>query len=72
MSAKYILLDRKMGETQKQIDKMQMAKWIILFASLPTVVLFPVAVIVFIAVGSKQKKLRATIAELELAMMADA
>ena len=72
MSAKYILLDRKIGETQKQIDKMNMAKWILLFASIPTVVLFPVAAIVFMVVGSKQKKLRASIAELELAMMADA
>ena len=72
MSAKYILLDRKIGETQKQIDRMQLAKWVILFASIPTVILFPIAVIAFIVVGSKQKKLRASIAELELAMMADA
>ena len=68
MSAKYILLDRKIGETQKQIDKMQLAKWVILFASIPTVVLFPIAVITFFVVGSKQKKMRATIAELEIAI----
>ena len=70
MSAKYILMDRKMTELQKEIGKLQIVKWVLLFISIPTMVLFPLGVITFFVCGSKQKKLKRAIADLEVAMAA--
>ena len=70
MSAKYILMDRKITEAQKEDHKLQMIKWILLFITLPTVVLIPVGLIIFFVCGSKQKKLKRVVADLEVAMAA--
>jgi len=70
MSAKYILMDRKITEAQKEDNKLQMIKWILLFISLPTVILIPVGLIIFFVCGSKQKKLKRVVADLEVAMAA--
>ena len=69
MSAKYILMNRKITLAQKEIGKIQVAKWVILFASIPTMVLFPIAVIAFFVMGSKQKHLKRVVADLEVAMI---
>ena len=68
MSAKYILMDRKITEAQKEDNKLQMIKWILLFISLPTVILIPVGLIIFFVCGSKQKKLQKVVDGLELDM----
>ncbi len=68
MSAKYILMDRKMTELQKEIGKLQIVKWVLLFISIPTMVLFPLGVITFFVCGSKQKKLQKVVDGLELDM----
>ena len=42
----------------------------LLFISIPTMVLFPLGVITFFVCGSKQKKLKRVVADLEVAMAA--
>jgi len=68
MSAKYILMDRKMTTATKEKNKLNIIKWALLFATLPTVVLIPVGLIIFFVCGSKQKKLQTQIDDLEVAM----
>jgi len=68
MSAKYILTNRKISLIQKEISRLNTIKWAFLIIGTPTVVLFPVAVVVFLVLSSKQKRLNQTATDLELSL----
>lgn len=66
MDPKYIMIDRKIAEAEKEIKKLQTAKWLFFIVSIFFFVLLPVSIITFFVAGFKQKKLKRIIADLQL------